>query len=61
MLADAGRALLRRPGRSLAFGAALLAVNLAGAATVMPLLTLTIAFTFLAAAHALLPTLEETA
>jgi hypothetical protein len=61
VVADAGRSLLRRPGRSLAFGSALLAVNIAGAVTVMPLLTLTIAYTFLAAAHAVLPTREETA
>ena len=41
-----------RPGPTLLLGAALLAVNVAGvAAAVMPFLTLTIAYTFLAAAH----------
>jgi hypothetical protein len=47
---------LRRPLETAALGLALLAVNLAGAAAaLMPLLTLTIAFSFLAAAHFVLP------
>jgi hypothetical protein len=47
---------LRRPLQTAALGLVLLAVNLAGAAAaLMPLLTLTIAFTFLAAAHYVLP------
>ena len=47
---------LRRPLETVALGIALLAVNLAGAAAaLMPLLTLTIAFSFLAAAHYVLP------
>jgi hypothetical protein len=48
--------MFRRPLETLALGAALLVVNLAGAvAALMPLLTLTIAFSFLAAAHYVLP------
>jgi hypothetical protein len=47
---------LRRPLETAALGIALLVVNLAGAAAaLMPLLTLTVAFTFLAAAHYVLP------
>ena len=47
---------LRRPLETAALGLVLLVVNLAGAAAaLMPLLTLTIAFTFLAAAHYVLP------
>jgi uncharacterized membrane protein len=46
----------RRPGASLGLGVALLLVNLAGiAAAVMPFLTLTLAYSFLAAAHFALP------
>jgi hypothetical protein len=52
VLQDAGRTLLARPLQSLALGLALLAVNLAGVvAAVMPFLTLTVAYSFLAAAH----------
>jgi hypothetical protein len=53
----------RRPGATLGLGIALLLVNLAGiAAAVMPFLTLTVAYSFLAAAHFALPpkTPEET-
>jgi hypothetical protein len=61
--ADALRALLQRPIQALVFGVALLAVNLAGlVAAVVPFLTLTIAYSFLAAAHFVLPpnpTLED--
>jgi hypothetical protein len=54
--ADALRALLQRPVQALLLGVALLAVNLAGlVAAVVPFLTLTIAYSFLAAAHFALP------
>jgi hypothetical protein len=58
---DALRALLRRPLQTLTLGVALIAVNVAGlAAAVMPLLTLTIAYTFLAAARFVLPPTSTT-
>ena len=60
-LRAAGVELLRRPWRALGLGIALLLVNLVGAVTVVPLLTLTVAYTFLAAAFAVLPDLEEDA
>jgi hypothetical protein len=47
--------LLRSPFRLLALGLALLLVNLVGAVTVLPFLTLTIAYSFLAAGHVVLP------
>jgi hypothetical protein len=52
---------LRAPVRLLTLGAALLAVNALGAVTVLPFLTLTIAYSFLATARFVLPaqTLEE--
>jgi hypothetical protein len=54
--ADALRVLLQRPVQAFVFGVALLAVNLAGlVAAVVPFLTLTIAYSFLAAAHFALP------
>jgi hypothetical protein len=46
---------LRTPLRLLTLGAALLVVNVLGAVTVLPLLTLTIAYSFLATAHVVLP------
>ena len=53
---DALRTLLARPLQALVLALALIAVNLAGlAAAVMPFLTLTIAYTFLAAARFALP------
>jgi hypothetical protein len=53
---DALSDFLRRPLSTLAFAAALAGVNVLGiAAAVMPFLTLTIAFSFLAAAHFALP------
>jgi hypothetical protein len=56
VLADAAIALVRRPAASVGLGVALLLVNLAGiAAAVIPFLTLTIAYSFLAAAHFALP------
>jgi hypothetical protein len=60
-LRAAGLELLRRPWRAFGLGAALLLVNLLGAVTVVPLLTLTVAYTFLAAAFAVLPDLDEEA
>jgi len=46
----------RRPGATLLLGLALLVVNLAGvAAAVMPFLTLTVAYSFVAVAHFVLP------
>jgi hypothetical protein len=59
---DAARFVAERPRATLALGLALLAVNAAGvAAAVMPFLTLTVAYSFLAAAHFVLPqpTMEE--
>jgi hypothetical protein len=58
---DAGRFVAVRPGATLLLGLALFLVNAAGvAAAVMPFLTLTVAYTFLATAHFVLPR-EETA
>ena len=61
---QAARTMLARPLQALVLGLALVAVNLIGlAAAVMPFLTLTIAYSFLAAAHFALPppsTTEET-
>jgi hypothetical protein len=57
---DSLRALTRRPLASLGLAAALTAVNLGGfVAAVLPLLTLTVAFSFLAAAHLALPELPR--
>jgi hypothetical protein len=56
VLADAAIALVRRPAASVGLAVALLLVNVAGiAAAVIPFLTLTIAYSFLAAAHFALP------
>jgi hypothetical protein len=57
-LADAARALFRRPVSALGIGAVLLVVNLAGTFAVIPVLTLTLAYSFLAAAHFVLPSQE---
>jgi hypothetical protein len=61
LLADAGASLLRRPGASVALALWLLVINALGAAAaVLPLLTVTIAYSFVAAARfALPPKLEE--
>ena len=62
LVRDAGVAFAMRPGATLALGLALLLVNVAGlAAAVMPFLTLTLAYTFLATARFVLPAsdLEE--
>jgi hypothetical protein len=46
----------RRPGATLLIGLALFLVNLAGiAAAVMPFLTITLAYSFVAVAHFVLP------
>jgi hypothetical protein len=56
VLGDAAIALVRRPAASVGLAVTLLLVNLAGiAAAVIPFLTLTIAYSFLAAAHFALP------
>jgi len=61
LLADAGTALVRRPVASIGLAFALLLINALGAAAaVLPLLTVTIAYSFVAAARfALPPQLEE--
>jgi hypothetical protein len=50
-LVRAAQELLRRPVSALALGAVLLVVNAAGVVTIIPLLTITLAFSFLATAH----------
>jgi hypothetical protein len=56
VLGDAGLALLRRPGPYVGLGVALFLVNVAGLiAALIPFLTLTVAYSFLAAAHFALP------
>jgi hypothetical protein len=53
----AAELVVRRPGSTLLLGLALLLVNVIGiAAAVMPFLTLTLAYSFVAAAHFALPT-----
>jgi len=60
LLADAGAALVRRPGASVGLALALLLINALGAAAaVLPLLTITVAYSFVAAARFALPQLEE--
>jgi hypothetical protein len=57
---DAGRTVVARPVQAVLLGLALALVNLAGiAAAFLPFLTLTIAYTFLAAAHFALPPTSE--
>jgi hypothetical protein len=56
VLTDAAITLIRRPAASVGLAVTLVLVNLAGiAAAVIPFLTLTIAYSFLAAAHFALP------
>ena len=56
VLADAGVALVRRPGASVGLAFALLLINALGAAAaVLPLLTMTVAYSFVAAARFALP------
>src|SRR5262249_17335080 len=58
---DAVHALLRRPLQTALLALALVAVNVAGiAAAVMPFLTVTIAYSFLAAARFVLPLASRT-
>jgi hypothetical protein len=61
LLVDAGTALARRPAASMGLALALLLINALGAAAaVLPLLTVTVAYSFVAAARfALPPQLEE--
>jgi hypothetical protein len=61
LLADAGTALARRPWASMGLAFALLLINALGAvAAVLPLLTVTVAYSFVAAARFALPhQLEE--
>jgi hypothetical protein len=61
LLAEAGTALLRRPAASMGLALALLLINALGAAAaVLPLLTVTVAYSFVAAARFALPSqLEE--
>ena len=54
-LRDAWLLVLRAPLRLFTLGAVLLVVNVVGAVTILPLLTLTIAYSFLAAAYLVLP------
>jgi hypothetical protein len=57
---DSGRTVVARPVQAVLLGLALGLVNLAGiAAAFAPFLTLTIAYTFLAAAHFALPPISE--
>lgn len=55
VLADAAVTVARRPLASVVLAFALLLVNALGAVTILPLLTLTIAYSFIAAAHFTLP------
>lgn len=56
VLADAGVALLRRPRPAVALALALLLINALGAAAaILPLLTMTVAYSFVAAARFALP------
>ena len=52
---------IRSPGRVFVLGTALFLVNLVGAVTVIPFLTLTLAYSFLATARLVLPPEEVTA
>ena len=54
-LRSAALLALRSPLQLLVLGLVLLVVNVAGIVTVLPILTLTIAYSFLAAAHLVLP------
>lgn len=56
LLTDAGASLLRRPAATIGLALALLVINALGAvAAVLPLLTITVAYSFVAAAHFALP------
>lgn len=58
VLADSARALVQRPLSALGIGGALFALNVAATFAVIPVLTLTLAYSFLAAAHFVLPPQE---
>jgi hypothetical protein len=58
---DAAIGLVRRPMASIGLALVLLLVNLAGAIGVLPVLTLTLAYSALAAAHFALPPPTEEA
>ena len=61
VLGEAGRALARRPLATCGLAAALLVVNLVGAIGILPVLTITIAYSALAVAHFVLPPPSEEA
>jgi hypothetical protein len=61
VLREAGRSLFSRPFASVALAFVLLLVNAVGAIGVLPVLTLTIAYSALAAAHFVLPPPTEEA
>ena len=61
VLREAGIALVRRPFASCALALALLLVNAVGAIGILPVLTITIAYSALAAAHFVLPPPPEEA
>jgi hypothetical protein len=61
VLREAAHGLLRRPIASLALALALLLVNAVGAVGVLPVLTLTVAYSAVAAAHFVLPPPTEEA
>src|SRR5262249_29673910 len=50
-LARAAQELMRRPGAAVVLGLVLVVVNAAGAIAIFPLLTITLAFSFLVTAH----------
>jgi uncharacterized membrane protein len=55
VLREAGVAFLRRPRAAMLLASALVLINAVGAVGVLPFLTLTVAYSFLAAAHFVLP------
>lgn len=59
VLREAGLAFLRRPRAAIMLASALLLINAIGAIGVLPILTLTVAYSFLAAAHFVLPPTPE--
>jgi hypothetical protein len=61
VLREAARGLLRRPVASIALALALLLVNAVGAVGILPVLTLTVAYSAVAAAHFVLPPPTEEA
>jgi hypothetical protein len=59
VLRDAGVAFLRRPRAAIMLATALFVINAVGAIGILPILTLTVAYSFLAAAHFVLPPARE--